>query len=80
MQNTLIISPSDKLTPSKIVGHFQDLPLNNQVENSFSRKTVTFQLHARMLNSHLTQSLKSYGHFLAQHQPTKGSACRVAYF
>ena len=35
---------------------------NNQVENSFL-ELVTFQFHARMLNSDVAQSVKSYGHF-----------------
>ena len=58
---------SHKLTVYKIVGHFFGLSYlniygNNQVENSFL-ESVTFQFHARMLSSEVTQSLKSDGHF-----------------
>ena len=69
----MIIAPvaetgfSHRLTAYKIVGHFfrqsyREKSGSNQVKNSFL-ESVTFQFHARMLNSEDAQSLKSYGHF-----------------
>ena len=40
----------------------EDLPSNNQVENSFV-ESVSVQSHVLMLTSQPAQSLKSYGHF-----------------